>query len=210
MWQHTTITRRWRCSCSTREPHLTLLLRWVSEHWSWLSVWLEVTSVWASFSRSHANALDCETTQIENLQRTFTADWKNKPLSKWNRLTPYTKRLQLLHFIITTLWVERKPFLCSSQNGYTPLHIAAKKNQMEITTTLLEYGASTSTVTRQGITPLHLAAQEGNVDIVTLLLARDAPINTGNKVRCHNSSWARDAVYGGNLCLMAKTLILLQ
>lgn len=54
---------------------------------------------------------------------------------------------------------------------------------MEITTTLLEYGASTNTVTRQGITPLHLAAQEGNVDIVTLLLARDAPINMGNKVR---------------------------
>lgn len=54
---------------------------------------------------------------------------------------------------------------------------------MEITTTLLEYGASTNTVTRQGITPLHLAAQEGNVDIVTLLLARDAPVNMGNKVR---------------------------
>lgn len=72
--------------------------------------------------------------------------------------------------------------LCA-QNGYTPLHIAAKKNQMEITTTLLEYGASTNTVTRQGITPLHLAAQEGNVDIVTLLLARDAPVNMGNKVR---------------------------
>jgi len=69
-----------------------------------------------------------------------------------------------------------------TQNGYTPLHIAAKKNQMEITTTLLEYGASTNTVTRQGITPLHLAAQEGNVDIVTLLLARDAPINMSNKV----------------------------
>ncbi|CAI5658248.1 unnamed protein product [Oreochromis niloticus] len=52
---------------------------------------------------------------------------------------------------------------------------------MEITTTLLEYSASTNSVTRQGITPLHLAAQEGNVDIVTLLLARDAPVNMGNK-----------------------------
>lgn len=27
------------------------------------------------------------------------------------------------------------------QNGYTPLHIAAKKNQMDIATTLLEFGA---------------------------------------------------------------------
>lgn len=83
--------------------------------------------------------------------------------------------------------------LCT-QNGYTPLHIAAKKNQMEITTTLLEYSASTNTVTRQGITPLHLAAQEGNVDIVTLLLARDAPVNMGNKVRdpCVKAAIATD------------------
>lgn len=82
-------------------------------------------------------------------------------------------------------WLQTKGsflFFCC-QNGYTPLHIAAKKNQMEITTTLLEYGASTSAVTRQGITPLHLAAQEGNVDIVTLLLARDAPVNMNNKVQ---------------------------
>lgn len=28
-----------------------------------------------------------------------------------------------------------------SQNGYTPLHIASKKNQMDIATTLLEFGA---------------------------------------------------------------------
>lgn len=47
---------------------------------------------------------------------------------------------------------------------------------------MLEYGASTNSVTRQGITPLHLAAQEGHVDVVTLLLAREAPVNTGNKV----------------------------
>uniref|UniRef100_A0A8D3E7U4 Ankyrin 3 n=1 Tax=Scophthalmus maximus TaxID=52904 RepID=A0A8D3E7U4_SCOMX len=78
-------------------------------------------------------------------------------------------------------WPTGVSVFLRTQNGYTPLHIAAKKNQMEITTTLLEYGASTNTVTRQGITPLHLAAQEGNVDIVTLLLARDAPVNTGNK-----------------------------
>ncbi|XP_029106863.1 ankyrin-3-like isoform X16 [Scleropages formosus] len=67
------------------------------------------------------------------------------------------------------------------KNGYTPLHIAAKKNQMDIGTALLEYGADTSVVTRQGISPVHLAAQEGNVDMVSLLLARNANVNLGNK-----------------------------
>uniref|UniRef100_A0A3B5MCD9 Uncharacterized protein n=1 Tax=Xiphophorus couchianus TaxID=32473 RepID=A0A3B5MCD9_9TELE len=67
-------------------------------------------------------------------------------------------------------------------NGYTPLHIAAKKNQMDIGTTLLEYGADTNAVTRQGISPIHLAAQEGSVDLVSLLLAKNANVNVCNKV----------------------------
>ncbi|MEQ2167294.1 hypothetical protein GOODEAATRI_002646 [Goodea atripinnis] len=82
------------------------------------------------------------------------------------------------------------PFL--SQNGYTPLHIAAKKNQMDIGTTLLEYGADTNAATRQGISPIHLAAQEGSVDLVSLLLAKNANVNVCNKmgytplhVACH-------------------------
>lgn len=70
---------------------------------------------------------------------------------------------------------------------------------MEITTTLLEYGAPTDTITRQGITPLHLAAQEGNVDVVTLLLARDAPVNVGNKVRGLWVTGGRSA--GGSWCV---------
>lgn len=45
----------------------------------------------------------------------------------------------MLYFCILRLdlWNVLKLF----QNGYTPLHIAAKKNQMDIATTLLEYGA---------------------------------------------------------------------
>lgn len=68
------------------------------------------------------------------------------------------------------------------QNGYTPLHIAAKKNQMDIATTLLEYGADANAVTRQGIASVHLAAQEGHVDMVSLLLTRNANVNLSNKV----------------------------
>lgn len=68
------------------------------------------------------------------------------------------------------------------QNGYTPLHIAAKKNQMDIATTLLEYGADANAVTRQGIAPVHLASQDGHVDMVSLLLSRNANVNLSNKV----------------------------
>ncbi|XP_072827576.1 ankyrin-3 isoform X12 [Vicugna pacos] len=68
-----------------------------------------------------------------------------------------------------------------TMNGYTPLHIAAKKNQMDIATTLLEYGADANAVTRQGIASVHLAAQEGHVDMVSLLLSRNANVNLSNK-----------------------------
>lgn len=72
------------------------------------------------------------------------------------------------------------------QNGYTPLHIAAKKNQMDIATTLLEYGADANAVTRQGIAPVHLASQDGHVDMVSLLLSRNANVNLSNKVSAPN------------------------
>ena len=68
------------------------------------------------------------------------------------------------------------------QNGYTPLHIAAKKNQMQIASTLLNYGAETNIVTKQGVTPLHLASQEGHTDMVTLLLDKGANIHMSTKV----------------------------
>lgn len=72
--------------------------------------------------------------------------------------------------------------VCCPQNGFTPLHIAAQRNQLEIMTALLEFGASVRAATRQGVTPLHLGAQEGHLDVVTLLLARDAPTNACTKV----------------------------
>ena len=36
------------------------------------------------------------------------------------------------------------------QNGYTPLHISAKKNQMDIAPTLLEYGAKPNADSKVG------------------------------------------------------------
>lgn len=80
------------------------------------------------------------------------------------------------------------------QNGYTPLHIAAKKNQMDIATTLLEYGADANAVTRQGIAPVHLASQDGHVDMVSLLLSRNANVNLSNKVSVPGAGLGRDVM----------------
>lgn len=74
------------------------------------------------------------------------------------------------------------------QNGYTPLHIAAKQNQMEVASSLLQYGASANAESMQGVTPLHLASQEGHADMVALLFSKQANGNLGNKVSCPGAS----------------------
>lgn len=70
----------------------------------------------------------------------------------------------------------------SPQNGYTPLHIASKQNQVEVASSLLQHGASANAESLQGVTPLHLASQEGQPDMVLLLISKQANVNLGNKV----------------------------
>uniref|UniRef100_A0A3Q1JAP1 Ankyrin 2a, neuronal n=1 Tax=Anabas testudineus TaxID=64144 RepID=A0A3Q1JAP1_ANATE len=69
-----------------------------------------------------------------------------------------------------------------ARNGYTPLHIAAKKNQTNIALALLQYGAETNVLTKQGVSPLHLAAQEGHAAMASLLLGKGATVNSTTKV----------------------------
>ena len=71
----------------------------------------------------------------------------------------------------------------AAKNGYTPLHITAKKNQLEIAASLLEYGAKTDAESKAGFTPLHLAAQEGHVDITNLLLKNGADPNARYEIQ---------------------------
>ena len=49
--------------------------------------------------------------------------------------------------------------------------------QMDIATTLLEYGAQTNAESKAGFTPLHLSAQEGHTDMSTLLIEHQAEPN---------------------------------
>lgn len=69
------------------------------------------------------------------------------------------------------------------QNGYTPLHIAARKNELQVARVLLQKGAEPGAVTRQFMTPLHLAAQEGHDDMAALLLDHGANVHANAKVR---------------------------
>lgn len=87
--------------------------------------------------------------------------------------------LMCLHRCVLCVFLE--------QNGYTPLHIVAKKNQIDIATVLLNYGAESNVLTKQGVTPLHLASEEGHADMAALLLSKGAHVNTPTKVRCGRS-----------------------
>ena len=69
-----------------------------------------------------------------------------------------------------------------AKNGHTPLHIAARKNQMDIATTLLEYAAKPNAESKAGFTPLHLSSQEGHTDMSTLLIEHKADTNHKAKV----------------------------
>ena len=53
----------------------------------------------------------------------------------------------------------------------------SKSLQMDIATTLLEYGAQTNAESKAGFTPLHLSAQEGHTDMSTLLIEHEADPN---------------------------------
>lgn len=55
--------------------------------------------------------------------------------------------------------------------------------QMDIATTLLEYGAQADAESKAGFTPLHLGCQEGHCDMSSLLLEHQANPNHAAKVR---------------------------
>uniref|UniRef100_S4RQD0 ZU5 domain-containing protein n=1 Tax=Petromyzon marinus TaxID=7757 RepID=S4RQD0_PETMA len=65
-------------------------------------------------------------------------------------------------------------------NGFTPLHIACKKNRIRVMELLLKYGASIEAVTESGLTPMHVSAFMGNLNIVLILLQGGASPNATN------------------------------
>uniref|UniRef100_A0AAQ5YD86 Ankyrin 1, erythrocytic a n=1 Tax=Amphiprion ocellaris TaxID=80972 RepID=A0AAQ5YD86_AMPOC len=78
----------------------------------------------------------------------------------------------LLHFVV----MRNVPLLF--QNGFTPLHIACKKNHMRVMDLLLKHSASLEAVTEDDQTPLHCAARMGHKELVKLLLEHKANPNS--------------------------------
>uniref|UniRef100_A0A8D2LIP2 Ankyrin 1 n=1 Tax=Varanus komodoensis TaxID=61221 RepID=A0A8D2LIP2_VARKO len=65
--------------------------------------------------------------------------------------------------------------------GFTPLHIAAHYENLNVAQLLLNRGASVNFTPQNGITPLHIASRRGNIIMVRLLLDRGAHIETRTK-----------------------------
>ncbi|XP_061441279.1 ankyrin-2 isoform X7 [Rhineura floridana] len=68
----------------------------------------------------------------------------------------------------------------TEQNGFTPLHIACKKNRIKVMELLVKYGASIQAITESGLTPIHVAAFMGHLNIVLLLLQNGASPDVTN------------------------------
>ncbi len=65
--------------------------------------------------------------------------------------------------------------------GYTPLHLAVRKNDEGIVNLLLEYSSNTNTYDDFGDTPLMDAVRNKNQIIINMLLCAGADINIKNK-----------------------------
>ncbi|XP_043094763.1 ankyrin-1a isoform X14 [Puntigrus tetrazona] len=70
---------------------------------------------------------------------------------------------------------------CDIRTGFTPLHIAAHYENLNVAQLLLNRGADVNFTPKNGITPLHIASRRGNVIMVRLLLDRGAKIDAKTK-----------------------------
>jgi ankyrin repeat protein len=81
--------------------------------------------------------------------------------------------------------------------GYTPLHLAAKQERMDVIELLIAKGAKVNSQDNDGWMPLHFAALKGHMNVVQLLLTKGAEVNAetfnsiddGNKTPLYLAAW---------------------
>ncbi|MGB6007852.1 ankyrin repeat domain-containing protein [Castellaniella sp.] len=74
--------------------------------------------------------------------------------------------------------------------GWTPLHYAASKGQVDTARLLIDWGAIVNAPGPDGTTPLMMAALSGKPDIVQLLLSQGADPTMFNEARETAADWA--------------------
>ena len=86
-----------------------------------------------------------------------------------------------------------------SDDGFTPLHLAAYEGYAPLIETLIKFGAQVDMRTNNFRTPLHIASIKGNLTEIQALIQNEADINAkdldGN-TPCHYCS-----EHGHRLCL---------
>src|SRR6266446_1772557 len=101
------------------------------------------------------------------------------------------------------------PNVREDQNGWAPLHSAARFGHVEVSRLLLQYKVDNNPQDSHGQTPLHLASRAGYVDVALLLLEHGADVNTRDNSRntpLHSTSNGR-GVSEGRLLEVARLLV---
>ena len=117
----------------------------------------------------------------------------------WEELKSKTPNLEKIEVMIKSGLVDLK---AKDEDGWTPLHVASRRNRIEIAKLLIDRGADVEAKV-DGWTPLHLASYWNRIETAKLLLERGADVNAKDNegaTPLHLASW--------NNCIeIAKLLI---
>lgn len=109
-------------------------------------------------------------TDIESLFGTLLAAGVNTALKNDRGETALHESLECGALNTATLLIPQTPAGIASRYGETPLHVASRKNHVDIVAKLLEHGEDPSTEDAGGNTSLHLASARGFHQTVSLLV----------------------------------------
>lgn len=109
-------------------------------------------------------------TDIESLIGTLLAAGADTALKNDRGETALHESLECGALNTATLLIQHTSTGITSRYGETPLHIASRKNHVDMVARLLEHGEDPGTQDASGNTPLHLASARGFHQTVSLLV----------------------------------------
>ncbi len=106
--------------------------------------------------------------------------WKNTPL----HYAAASRHLVIAQMLIDSQNFNPENINAQNEDGETPLHVAIRKNRLDMVKLLIEKGADLKNINTCGDTPLHVAVQNSwfyQFDIVNLLIEKGADVHLENK-----------------------------